>query len=108
MIDSALKTMADYIEDHATVTAWDVHRHPTPEQEAIKAEKIRAVARELRALAEAVGTRKVRYGEYQALKDRLYAFGFPLTPGLEQDIAAAFHDAEGPDKPRARGWLKQP
>ena len=108
MIDTALKAVADHIEDHATVTAWDVHRRLTPEQEAAKAEKIRAVAGELRSLAEAAGTRKILYGEYQVLKDRLYAFEVPLPPRLEQDIAAAFHAAKGPDRPRDKGWLKRP
>lgn len=108
MNGAALRAMADFVDTHATVTAWDLHYRPTPEQEAVKAEKIRTVARELRALADAAETRKLRFGEYQALKDRLYAFGLALTPRLEQDVAAAFYDAEGPAKPRDRGWFRQP
>ena len=107
MIAAALRAMADDVEGRAATTTWDMHLRPTPEQEAVKAEKIRTVACELRELAHAAETRKVRFSEYQTLKDRLYAFGFPLTSKLEQDVAAAFRNAVGPVKAREKGWMKQ-
>ena len=106
MIAAALHALADYIEDHAFSTTWDAHHNPSDEQRAVKADKVKVVARELRALAEAAGTRQVRYGEYGALRDRLYAFGFPLTSKLAQDVVTALREAEGPEKPRERGWLR--
>ena len=87
---------------------WDTHLRPTAEQQAARADRVRAVAHDIRALADAAETRSIAYSEFGALKDRLYAFGFPLTPRLEQDVAAAFRDAVGPVKIRKKGWMKQP
>ncbi len=106
MIGTALRAAAAFVDDTATSTAWDPHQRLTGEQRFAKGEKIKAVAEELRTLADASETRKVRYGEYEAFKDRLYVFGFPLTPTLDQNVATAFREAEGPVQPREKGWLK--
>ena len=107
MIAATLRAMADDVEARATITTWDVHRQPTEEQQATKADKVRSVARAFRVLAEDAETRSVRYAEFETLKDRLYAFGFAIDPRLMKEVASAFHDAEGPAKPRSPGWLKQ-
>ncbi len=106
MIGTALRAAAAFVDDTATSTAWDQHQHLTDGQRSARIEKIRAVAHDLRLLADAAETRKVRYSEFEVLKDRLYAFGVPLPLNLSQDMAAAFHDADGPAKPREKGWLK--
>ena len=108
MIGTALRAAAAFVDDTASSTAWDPHQRLTDEQRFAKGEKIKAVADELRTLAEASETWKVRYSEFEALKDRLYAFGFSLLPKLARDVATAFHDAEGPTQPRQKGWLRQP
>ncbi len=107
MIVTALRTMAEDVEARATVTTWDAHRQPTEEQQAAKAGKVRAVARELRVLADDAETRSVLYAEFDAIKDRLYVVGFALTPKLVENVATAFRDAKGPVTARDRGWLKQ-
>ena len=108
MIGTTLMAVAAFVDDNASATAWDPHQRLTDEQRFAKGERIKAVADELRTLADASETRKVRYGEYEALKDRLYAFGFVLLPTLTQNVAMAFHDAEGPIPPREKGWLRGP
>ena len=108
MIGDTLRAVATFVDDNASAIAWDQHQQISDEQRFAKGEKIKAVADELRTLAEASETRKVRYSEYEVLKDRLYAFGFSLLPKLARDVATAFHDAEGPTKPREKGWLRQP
>ncbi len=105
MIDAALRTAAAFVDDNASTTAWDVHLRLSDEQRFAKAQKIKAVASELRALADASETREVRYAEYGALENRLYAFGFSMSPKLRQDVAAAIHRARGPVQPRGGGWL---
>ena len=106
MIAIALRAMANDVEKRATEMTWDTHLQPTEAQQAAKADRVRAVAGDVRSLADAAETRSIAYSEFGALKDRLYAFGFPLTSKLEQDIAAAFQSAKGPAKPREKGWLK--
>ena len=107
MIATALKAMADDVEARAASTTSDAHRQPTAEQQAAKADKVRAVAKDLRALAEDAESRSVRFAEFDALRDRLYVLGFALSRKLAEDVATSFRDAEGPAKPRSRGWLKQ-
>ena len=106
MIGTALRAAAAFVDDTATSTAWDQHQHLTDGQRSARIEKIRAVAHDLRLLADAAETRKVRYSEFEVLKDRLYAFGLSLLPKLALDVATAFHDAEGPAQPREKGWMK--
>lgn len=104
MISGVLRAMADDVETRSTTTS-DGHRQPTEEQQTAKAAKIRAVAQEFRALADDAETRNVRYEEFDALKGRLYAFGFDLDPKLVENVAAAFRDARGPTKALEKGWL---
>ncbi len=106
MIDMALWAVAAFVDDNASSTAWDSHQRLTDEQRFAKGEKIKAVAEELRTLADASETRKLRYSDHDVLKDRLYTFGFSVPPKLAQDLATAFHDAEAPTQPRGKGWLK--
>lgn len=106
MIDMALRAVAAFVDDNASSTAWDPHQPLTDEQRFAKGEKIKAVAEELRTLADASEMRKLRYSDYDALKNRLYTFGFSVPPKLAQDLAKAFHDAGAPTPPRGRGWLK--
>lgn len=106
MIATALRAVAAFVGDQASTTVWDPHQRLTDGQRFAKGEKIKAMAEELRALADASETRKVRYGEYEAVKDRLYGFGFSVEPKLARDVATAFHDAEGPPPPREKGWMK--
>ncbi len=106
MIDAALRAVAAYVDDNASSTAWDPHHHLSDEQRFAKGEKIKTVAAELRALAGASETRKVRYAEYEALRDRLYAFGLPLAPEVDQGTVASLREAQGPAQLRQKGWLK--
>ena len=108
LIPNVLRAMAENVEERAAATTCDTHFQPTAAQQAARADRVRTVARDIRSLADAAETRSVNYAEFSVLKDRLYAFGFPLTPKLEQDIAAAFHDARGPVKAREKGWLNRP
>lgn len=108
MIGATLRAAAAFVDDNASGAAWDPHQRLSDEQRFAKGEKIKGVASDLRALADVSETRKLRYGEFEALKDRLYGFGFALSPELARDVATAFHDAEGPTQPRERGWLRQP
>ena len=107
-IAEALRAAANHVEDHAEITAWDLHRQPTEEQQVVKAEKVRVVARAMHALADEAETRVVRYAEFETLKDRLYALGFALTPKLVENVATAFRDAKGPVTAPAKGWLSRP
>ena len=107
MIATALRALADDVEARATITTWDAHRQPTEEQQAAKADKVRAVARDMRALADQAETRSFRYSEFDALKDRLYVLGFALTPDLADKVATAIRDAKGPVTAPARGWLSR-
>ncbi len=106
MIGAVLRAAAAFVDDNASGAAWDPHQRLTDEQRFAKGEKIKGVANDLRALADASETRKLRCSEYEVLKDRLYGFGIALLPELERDVAASFHDAEGPVQPREKGWLK--
>ena len=106
MIGTMLRAVAAFVDDNASGAAWDPHQRLSDEQRFAKIEKIKAVAAELRTLADTSETRKVHYGEYEVLKDRLYAFGLSLLPKLARDVATAFHDAEGPTSSREKGWLK--
>ena len=108
MVSAVLRAMADHVEARSTIMTVNVHRQPTGEQQTAKAEKIKVVARGLRALADDALTRNVRYAEFNVLKGRLYAFGFDLTPKLVENVATAFRDAKGPATPLERGWLKRP
>ena len=92
-IGRALRAAAAYVDDNGSGTAWDPHQRLTDVQRFAKGEKIRAVAHELRGLADASETRRPRYGEYEALMDRLYAFGLSLTVKLTQEVVTAFHEA---------------
>ncbi len=77
MIGAALRAAAAFVDDNASGAAWDPHQRLTDEQRFAKGEKIKGVASDLRALADASETRKLRYSEYEVLKDRLYGFGLP-------------------------------
>ncbi len=105
MIATALQAVADDIEARATITNWDAHRQPTEEQKAAKADKVRAVARDLRALANDAERRSVSYAEFDALRARLYILGYELTPTLVENVAIAIRDVKGPAKPLKQGWL---
>ncbi len=107
MIGTALRAAAAYVDENAITTEADPHHRLSDEQRSTKGLKIRAIARDLRELAEASEARRVRYTEYGALKEKLYAFGVPLAPKLDQNVATAFREAEGPVKPQKKGWLKQ-
>ena len=107
-IAGALRAAANYVEGHAEITAWDLHRQPTEEQQAAKADKVRAVARDMHALADEAETRNVRYAEFEALRDRLYVLGFALTPKIVENVATAIRDAKGPVTAPAKGWLSRP
>ena len=106
MIDAALRAVAAYVDDNASSTAWDPHHHLSDEQRFAKGEKIITVAAELRALADASETRKVRYAEYEALRDRLHAFGLLLTPKVDQGVSTSLREAQRPAQPRQKRWLK--
>ena len=106
MIGTVLRAAAAYVDENAITTEGDPHQRLTDEQRSVKRLKIKAVAQHLRELADASEARKVRYTEYGALKEQLYAFGVSLTPKLDQNVATAFREAEGPVKVRERGWLK--
>ncbi len=108
MIDTALRAVADDVEARATITTWDAHRQPTEEQKAAKADKVRAVAQDLRALADDAETRPVRYEEFDVIRGRLYALGYDLTPKLVENVAIAIRDAKGPMTVLKRGWLSRP
>lgn len=104
MIVTALRAVADDVDARVSVTTLDAHRWPTEEQRAAKVAKIKAVAQDIRALANDAERRTVRYAEFNTLKDRLYAFGLGLTPRLIEKVATAFRDVEGPVKPREKRW----
>lgn len=106
MIHAALRAAAAFVDESASSVAWDPHHRLSDGQRRAKGEKVRTVAAELRELADASETRMIRYAEYAALKDRLYAFGLSLTPMLDQGVAMAIHGAQGPTRPRDKGWLK--
>ncbi len=108
MIAAALRAVADDVEARATSAMWDVHHQPTEEQKVAKANKVRAVARDFRSLADVAERRSVRYAEFDELKDRLYVLGFALNPKLVDKVAIAIRDADGPMTALKRGWLKQP
>ncbi|MGI3901556.1 MAG: hypothetical protein ACRYGP_05565 [Janthinobacterium lividum] len=108
MIATALRAVAEDIEARATITTWDAHRQPTEEQKTVKADKIWAVAREVRALADDAERRSVRYAEFDALRGRLYVLGYELTPKLVENVAIAIRDAKGPVSALKRGWLNRP
>ena len=108
MIATALRAVADDVEARASNTTWDAHRQPTEEQKAAKADKIRAVARDLRALADDAERRAVRYEEFDALRARLYVGGLDLAPELVTKVAIAIRDAKGPVSARERGWMNRP
>ncbi len=95
MIGATLRAAAAFVDDNASGAAWDPHQRLSDEQRFAKGEKIKGVASDLRALADASETRKLRYGEFEALKDRLYGFGFALSP----DARAG----RGHGVPRCRG-----
>ena len=107
MIPTTLRAVADDVEARATITTWDAHRQPTEEQQVAKTDKIRAVAREMRALADQAATRSVRYEEFDALRGRLYVLGVDLTPNLVEKVAIAIRDAKGPMIAPAKGWLSR-
>ena len=107
MIATALRAVADDAEARATIPTWDAHRHPTEEQKAAKADKVRAVARDMRALADDAATRSVRYEEFDALRGRLYVLGFALTTELVDKVATSIRDAKGPMIAPAKGWLSR-
>lgn len=107
MIATALRAVADDVEARATITTWDAHRQPTEEQQAAKADKLRAVARDMRALADDAETRSIHYAEFDALRGRLYVLGFALTPELVENVAIAIRDAKGPVIAPAKGWLSR-
>ncbi len=106
MIHAALRAVAAFVDERASDVAWDSHHRPSDGQRHAKGQKVRTIAAELRELADTSETRMVRYAEYAALKDRLYAFGLSLTPSLDQGVATAIHGAQGPARPRDRGWLR--
>ena len=108
MIATALRAVADDVEARATIATWDAHRQPTEEQKVVKADKVRAVARDLRALADDAEIRTVRYEEFDVLRSRLYALGYDLTPKLVENVAIAIRDAKGPVIAPAKGWLNRP
>ena len=105
MIGATLRAAAAFVDDNASGAAWDPHQRLSDEQRFAKGEKIKGVASDLRALADASETRKLRYSESEVLKNRLYGFGFALLQELARDVAAAFHDAEAPVQPREKGWM---
>ncbi len=107
MIATALRAVADDVEARATITTWDAHRQPTEEQKAAKADKVRAVARDVRTLADQAEMRSVRYADFDTLRSRLYALGFALTPELVDKVAVAIRDAKGPVIAPAKGWLSR-
>ncbi len=104
MIAAALRAVADDVEARAANTTWDAHRQPTEEQ---KADKVRAVARDLRALADDAEIWSIRYEEFDALRGRLYVFGFALIPEIVGKVATAIRDAKGPVIAPAKGWLRR-
>ncbi len=86
--------------------AWDPHHRLSDGQRLAKGQKVRTVAAELRELADASETRMVRYAEYAALKDRLYAFGLSLTPTLDQGVATAIHRRPGAGTAQGQGMAQ--
>ena len=108
MIATALRAVADDVEARASNTTWDAHRQPTEEQKTAKAGKVRAVAQDLRALADDAERHSIRYAEFDVLRGRLYALGYDLTPKLVENVAIAIRDAKGPLAARERGWLNRP
>ncbi|MGI3903057.1 MAG: hypothetical protein ACRYGP_30590 [Janthinobacterium lividum] len=108
MIATALRAVADDVEARATITPWDAHRQPTEEQKVAKADKVRAVVRDLRVLADDAGRRSVHYAEFDALRVRLYVLGLDLAPELVTKVAIAIRDAKGPVSARERGWMNRP
>jgi hypothetical protein len=91
----------------ATITTFDAHRQPTEEQRAAKVDKVRAVARDMRTLADDAEMRSIQYAEFDALRGRLYVLGFALTPELVDKVATAIRDAKGPVIAPAKGWLSR-
>lgn len=106
MIHAALRAAAAFVDESVSSVAWDPHHRLSDGQRLAKGQKVRTVAAELRELADASETRMIRYVEYAALKDRLYVFGLSLTPTLDQGVATAIYRAQGPARPREKGWLK--
>ena len=107
MIATALRAVADDVEARAAITTWDAHRQPTEEQKTAKADKLRAVARDMRALADDAETRSVRYADFDVLRGRLYVLGLELAPKLVENVAIAIRDAKGPLAARERGWMNR-
>ncbi|MGI3902269.1 MAG: hypothetical protein ACRYGP_29990 [Janthinobacterium lividum] len=107
MIGTALRAVAIDVEARATITTWDAHRQPTEEQKTARADKVRAVVRDLRALADDAEKRSVRYAEFDTLRGRLYALGLDLTPKLVENVAVAIRDVKGPMTALKRGWLNR-
>ncbi len=93
-VADALKAVAAYVEDKSGRTSWSGSEYHSQEQRADKAARLRVIAQDIRALADASGTRQVRAEEYDALKRRWQEVGFGIPDGLAINVANATHTAE--------------
>ncbi len=88
-VEGALKAAAQHVDTFAEITVQDIGQRLTAEQEAAKAEVVRALGREIEALAQRAVSQTIAFAEFENLRVRLMDLGLVLGPHHALDVAAA-------------------
>ena len=83
-VAEALSAAARHVGAFAEITARDLG-----EQDTARAEAVRAIGRELAALAQRAGGQTIDFAEFEDIRARLTDLGFALKPHHALDVASA-------------------